>query len=83
MAQARARVREPRWPKLLLPAAAGQRIEGALFPVRAASLGIPQVCLVIVPSHVTLEGQLAARRLAGARAVVPTPAAMKSEARAS
>lgn len=41
-------------------AAGGERIEGALYAVPDASLGIPQVGLVIVPHDVPLEGQLVA-----------------------
>jgi hypothetical protein len=40
--------------------ASGERIEGALYPVPDASLGIPQIGLVIVPSTVALAGQLVA-----------------------
>ena len=41
-------------------ASSGERIEGGVYPVPDASLGIPQVGLVIVPSSVRLEGQLVA-----------------------
>lgn len=46
--------------RIVFVAATGERIEGGLYPVPDASLGIPQVGLVIVPSDVTLEGQLVA-----------------------
>jgi hypothetical protein len=46
--------------RIVFEAATGERIEGGLYPVPDASLGIPQVGLVIVPSDVTLEGQLVA-----------------------
>jgi hypothetical protein len=46
-------------------AASGERIDGGLYPVPDVSLGIPQVGLVIVPSHVALEGQLVAYSASG------------------
>jgi hypothetical protein len=46
-------------------AASGERIDGGLYPVPDASLGIPQIGLVIVPSHVALEGQLVAYDASG------------------
>jgi hypothetical protein len=46
--------------RIVFEAATGERIDGGLYPVPDASLGIPQVGLVIVPSAVKLEGQLVA-----------------------
>ena len=46
--------------------AGGERIEGDVYPVPDASLGIPQVGLVIVPSAIALEGQLVAYDANGA-----------------
>jgi hypothetical protein len=51
--------------RLEFEAASGERIEGALYAVPDASLGIPQVGLVIVPSSVALEGQLVAYGASG------------------
>ena len=51
--------------RLEFEAASGERIEGALYPVPDASLGIPQIGLVIVPSDVALEGQLVAYDVSG------------------
>ncbi len=51
--------------RIVFEAATGERIEGGLYPVPDASLGIPQVGLVIVPSDVTLEGQLVAYGASG------------------
>jgi hypothetical protein len=71
--------------RIVFEAATGERIEGGLYPVPDASLGIPQVGLVIVPSDVTLEGQLVAYGASGdelAREDVgdnPEPAAPTTE----
>ena len=46
--------------RIVFEASSGERIEGSLYPVPDASLGIPQVGLVVVPSSVALEGQLVA-----------------------
>lgn len=46
-------------------ASSGERIQGGLYPVPEASLGIPQVGLVIVPKDVKLEGQLVAYDASG------------------
>jgi hypothetical protein len=46
--------------RVVFEPANGDPIEGALYPVPDESLGIPQVALVIVPSHVPLGGQLVA-----------------------
>jgi hypothetical protein len=46
--------------RVVFEAASGERIEGVLYPVPDASLRIPQVGLVLVPSAVKLEGQLVA-----------------------
>ena len=44
----------------------GERIEGGLYPVPDPSLRIPQIGLVIVPSNVSLNGQLVAYDANGA-----------------
>jgi hypothetical protein len=51
--------------RLEFEAATGERIEGGLYAVPDASLGIPQIGLVIVPSDVALEGQLVAYDASG------------------
>ena len=45
----------------------GTTVDGMLYPVPDASLGIPQVALVLVPSGVPLTGDLVRYETAGSR----------------
>jgi hypothetical protein len=46
--------------RVVFEAASGEEIEGHVFPVPDASLGVPKVALVIVPRGVPVEGDLVA-----------------------
>jgi hypothetical protein len=46
--------------RVVFESASGVEVEGGVYPIPDESLGIPQVALVIVPSDVPLEGDLAA-----------------------
>ena len=44
--------------RVVFEAASGEQIEGQVFPIPDASLGVPKVGLVLVPGDVPLEGDL-------------------------